>query len=161
LIPGQVVGLLAVVIGAAIAVSVRLVLRVLRKPGHREQLVKEECAKLLFLSEDLQRRILAQQRGSGMAADVPSSDAGAYRRAWMRLQNLRPPAPVQAALTELDETRTDLRLAWQLSASQPSANPRSLAYAIDAHAEAIEHFATSASVLIRVSWPSGASSEVA
>jgi hypothetical protein len=152
---------LAVVIGVAIAISVRLVLRFLRKPDLREQQVKEECAKLLLLSEDLQRRVLAEQRGSDMAQDFYSWDAGAYRRARMRLQNLRPPISVQAVLTELDETRADLRFAWQLSASQPSASTRSLADAIDAHAEAIDHFATSSSVIIRVSWPSGRDSEAA
>lgn len=150
---GQEQGLLAVAAGVTAAVAAQWIIRRFGKSEARMRQVKDECAKLLALSEDLQKRVIEQLGGTASAENVYAWDTAAYRRARARLQSLDPPRSIRAALTDLDETRADLRLAWRLSAIQPAVEHEDLAGAIQAHADAIDHFAAAGSILARVSWP--------
>jgi hypothetical protein len=153
LISGQGQGLLAVVVGVAIALSAQQVIRYFRKADDRARRLKQECVDILTLSEELQDRVTAD---ASTADDVASWDIRAYRRARARLRHLDPPASILAALADLDESRADLMLAYRFSAAQapgnhPSGGQWKLAEAVRAHAEALDHFATSGSVLVRIS----------
>lgn len=150
---GQGQGLLAVATGAAIAVAAQWAIGYFGKSEARSRQLKDECAVLLALSEDLQKRVMQQLRGTAPAENAYPWDGAAYRRARIRLQSLDPPLSIRAALTDLDETRADLRLASRLAAAHPTAEYEDLAYAVQAHADAIGHFATAGSILARVSWP--------
>lgn len=152
MISGQGQGLLAVAAaGAAIAVTQWAVRRASRADSRSRQL-KDECARILALSENLHRRAVGQLSGTAPAGSVRAWDAPAYRKARTRLQVLDPPNSVQAALADLDETRAELRTASEISAALAD-NREAFASAVDAHAAAIDHFATAGSILARVSWP--------
>jgi hypothetical protein len=139
LISGQGQGLLAVAAGAIIALSLQQVIRHFRDSSGRTRQLKEECAQIITLSADLQRR--------ASFGEVSGWDAAAYRRARTRLRNLNPPNSIQSALTDLDETRDDLTIASRVAEGEGN-----IAEAVRAHAAAIDHFATSSSILVRVSW---------
>jgi hypothetical protein len=137
-ISGQALGLLAVAVGAAIALTLQQVVRHFRRSDVCAQRVKDECVRILIASRDLRDRVAAGQPDGW--------DARAYRLARARLRNLDPALPIQAALADLDEARLDLTLAWRL----PAPGRQELAEAAQAHQEAIERFATCSSVLVRL-----------
>jgi hypothetical protein len=160
-ISGQGQGLLAVVAGAAIIVAFRQVARLSRKPDLRVRLLKSECAKLIALSEDLQKRMTRERQGLVTADEVYSWDTRAYRLARRRLGGFSPSASIQMAITELDEAGADLRAAWQQSLNGSAEGQEDLfAAAMSAHSEAIGNLAAAGSILVRFSWPSGQPGEI-
>jgi hypothetical protein len=139
LISGQGLGLLAVAAGAIIAISLQQVIRHFRDSTGRTRQLKEECAQIITLSADLHNRAASGQ--------VNGWDAPAYREAKTRLRSLKPPNSIQSALNDLDETQVDLTLASRLAEGQEN-----IAEAMQAHADAIDHFAASSAILVRISW---------
>lgn len=146
---GQGHALLGVLVGAVVIISIRLVTRFLGRRNARN--IARECVTLISLSEDLQRRI----RGRATDIAVSSWDGRAYRSARSRLTSLEPPAPVRAALWDLDEMRQQLTTAWRLSRLGTASEPFGVDAAIREFTTAIEHFATASSILVRISWPYG------
>lgn len=146
---GQWQALLGVLVGAVVIASVRLV-GLSRGRGDSRDITRE-CATLITLSEDLQRRIRAEDT----ALAVTGWDSRVYRGARSRLTALGPPPPVQAALRDLDEARQELTTAWRLSGVMSAGEPFGIHLALREHATAIEHFATASSILVRITWPYG------
>jgi hypothetical protein len=161
MITGQSQGFLAVAAGAAVIVVIRQIMRFFRKSSVRAEQLKSECVKLVALSEDLQDRISRERHGAAVTDEVYAWDVSAYRRARRRLGGLAPSTPVQMAIAELDETRADLKAAWRRSLDRSPEDREDLTAAMQAHSEAIENFATSSSIMVRVSWPFGQSAETA
>jgi len=129
--------------GAAIALSLQQIVRRFGRSGLRAQRLKNECVQILVFAEDLRDRVVAGQPGGW--------DSRAYRLAKSRLRTFDPSVQIQAALADLDETRVDLAVAWRLSGGVPAQERGDLALAVQALEEAIARFATSSSVLVRVS----------
>lgn len=153
-ISGQGQGLLAVVTGAAIIVAFRQVIRIFRKSAPYAHQLKSECAKLVALSEDLQKRMMRERQGLSAADEVHAWDARAYRLAKRRLGNFSPSAAIQTAVTELDETRAELKAAWRQSLDRCADGREDLlTVAMSAHSEAIDNLAAASSILVRISWP--------
>jgi hypothetical protein len=145
-------GLWAVLVGAAIILSARLISKLIRAIRPPYGALSTDRAAIVELSEDLQHRILDERRGSVGTPKVLAWDAHAYRLARLRLRTRDKSAEVQAALLDLDEARAGLRAAWQLSKTDPGAFPGDLETALQAHASAINQFAEASAILVRISW---------
>jgi hypothetical protein len=145
-------GLWAVLIGAAAILSARLITRLLRAVRTPEAALSADRAAIVRLSEDLQRRILDERRGSAGTPEVLAWDASAYRLARLRLRTRDQSKEVMAALVDLDEARASLRTAWQLSKTDPGVFPGDLEAALEAHASAVSEFAEASAILVRLSW---------
>lgn len=155
MISGQGQGLLAVAVAGAVIAIAQWAIRRFGQAGVRARQMKDECARILVLSEDLHRHAVGQLRGTAAPGSVQRWDASAYRRTRARLQAMSPPVSLLTALTELDETIAELRMASEISAALMENRP-SFASAVQAHSDAIEHFATAGAILARVSWPASA-----
>ena len=161
MIPGQGQGLLAVVAGTAVIVAFRQITRIFNNSDSRIKQLKSECAKLVALSEDLQRRVTRGRQGLGTTDGVHAWDAQAYRLARRRLGRFSPSAPIQTAVAELDETRADLKTAWQQSLGTSGEGREDLlTTALTAHSEAIDNLAAASSILVRLSPPLGQTGEI-
>ena len=145
-------GLWAVVVGAAIVLIARMAARLFRGSGPGPSELSEDRAAIVFLSEDLQHRIIDEQRGAIGTREVLAWDARAYRLARLRLRTRNQSGDVQAALLDLDEARADLNTAWRFSKTGLRAFPEDLDNALQTHAAAIEQFADATAILVRISW---------
>jgi hypothetical protein len=145
-------GVWAVLAGAAIVVLARLGATLFRRIMPRPRELGTDRAAIVALSEDLQRRIIDEQRGAIDTHEVLAWDARAYRLARLRLRARGQPADVQAALSDLDEARADLRTAWRFSKTGQGVLPEDLENALRDHATAIHQFADATAIFVRISW---------
>jgi hypothetical protein len=143
---------LAVLAGAAIILSARLMTRLVRRIAPRPRELSTDRATIVALSEDLQHRIIDEQRGIIGTPEVLAWDARAYQVARLRLRTRNSSADVQAALLDLDEARADLRTTWRFSKTSPGPLPGDLEIALQAHASAIGQFADASAIFVRISW---------
>jgi hypothetical protein len=145
-------GLWAVVAGVAIVLVARLAARLFRRTRPAPRELSEDRAAIVALSEDLQHRIIDEQRGAVSSDDVIAWDARAYRLARLRLRTRNQSGDVQAALLDLDEARANLNTAWRFSRTGLRVIPEDLENALQVHAAAIEQFADTTAILVRISW---------
>jgi hypothetical protein len=145
-------GLWAVAAGAAAIVLTRVAIRFIRRIRARPRELGMDRAAIVSLSEDLQQRIINEQRGSIGTPQVLAWDAPAYRLARRRLRSRNQDADLQSSLLDLDEARADLRAAWRFSKAGSGAHPEDLEIALRAHATAIEQFADASAIFVRISW---------
>ena len=90
-------GLWAVVAGVAIVLVARLAARLFRRTRPAPRELSEDRAAIVALSEDLQHRIIDEQRGAVSSDEVIAWDARAYRQARLRLRTRNQSGDVQAA----------------------------------------------------------------
>jgi hypothetical protein len=145
-------GIWAAVTGAIIIVFTRQAIRIIRKIYRRPSEIPADNAAIVTLSEDLQRRVLDEQRGAIEPAHVLAWDAAAYRAARRRLRARSRSAALMAALSDLDEARADLRTAWRFTKTEAAGTDAELSVALETHALAIGQFAEASSIFVRVSW---------
>ncbi|MGH3282703.1 MAG: hypothetical protein ACRDNW_26735 [Trebonia sp.] len=135
-----------------IAIIARLMVGSLRRLRPRPHELGEDRAGIVALSEDLQHRIIDEQRGAIEPQEVLSWDSRAYRLARSRFRTRNQAAEIQAALHDLDEARAGLRMAWRFSKAEPGALPGEMENALQAHTAAIEQFADATAIFVRISW---------
>ena len=151
-------GLWGVAAGTAIILAARLAFRLFRRttPGAGGPDGPDgDRAAIIALSEDLQRKITDEWRGTGSEHAVLDWDAQAYRRARTRLRTRNAALDIWSALSDLDEARADLSAAWRFSKLDSRASATDVESALRSHAAAIEQFADAAAVFVRVSWRPG------
>jgi hypothetical protein len=145
-------GLWGVAAGVAIILAVRLASRLFRRTAPGAGAPDGDRAAILALSEDLQRMITDERRGTGGEREVLAWNAQAYRMARTRLRTRNPALDVWSALSDLDEARADLSAAWRFSKLEPRAFPGDVEDALRTHAAAIQQFADAAAIFVRISW---------
>lgn len=87
-------------VGAAIVITAWLTARAFRRIGQRTDGLDQDRTVIVAFSEELQRRIVDEQRGAIGPDAVLAWDARAYRRARLRLRSCRQSIGVQASLRD-------------------------------------------------------------
>lgn len=143
------IGLAGVIAGALIAFGGQYLMRRTERHERYDALLLEQFGLIIALSEDFQGRIWEER--NQLASDVVSKrDWLTLRLAHARLRVLSQDPQLMIALRALYDAGADLDKAWRLGPDDEVA----VNSAYKAHHDAIEHFVTVSSQLIRHRPPS-------